>query len=465
MTTSGGDFADPAGDARDRTNEEIVTEDSKQTPEAPRRRTGSRRATTSVVSTGGTGLIVPEAAPAVPAQSAPATPAPVVAPVVTERPAAKSRSRRVSVAVAGTEITANGEPLAAREAAAVVTEAPERPARTAPTTRRERPVIAEPVAEPSAAEEPRTDQEPAGESPARGRSRRSRSRTGSAAREESPAVTADADAPVEARTQAPAAKAKPAAAKPEAAPEPESTPVAEEAAPEAVIYAPDPVLAVAVEQARAALLEVIPESDIGRHVGNKADGEFALSLLFENRLRGYPGWYWSVTMGRVDAQSEPNVLEISLLPNLTEALLSPEWIPWSERLADYRATQQAAALLAAEDHEDDLDDDHEDDDHEDDHEDDFDERGALLHGGDIDGVDVDEALALAADDADEDEEDESEPEAEPAPALESDAEGEYSRKTARRGRTRAPAFDEYEDTYRDVDRYNRSRGGGRGRRR
>jgi hypothetical protein len=66
---------------------------------------------------------------------------------------------------------------------------------------------------------------------------------------------------------------------------------------------------------------------------------------------------------------EPTVLEAELLPG-EGALLAPDWVPWSERLEDYKEAQAAAAAAAGvdelDDDSDDEDDDHDDDEHDDD---------------------------------------------------------------------------------------------------
>lgn len=93
--------------------------------------------------------------------------------------------------------------------------------------------------------------------------------------------------------------------------------------------------------ARNALVEITASSSIGPIAGHIVEGERVLSLLFECTLSGYPGWHWTVTLARVDADSEPVVLEAELLPG-EQALLAPDWVPWSERLAEYQAAQQAA---------------------------------------------------------------------------------------------------------------------------
>jgi len=168
----------------------------------------------------------------------------------------------------------------------------------------------------------------------------------------------------------------------------------------------DPSLLDARELALSALAEITPESTIGEAAGYRAEGDGVVSLRFENRLAGYPGWFWTVTIARVE-DAEPTVLEVELLPG-DGALLAPEWVPWAERLAEYQAAQEAAAQAAAEAGDDGSDDDESDDDDDlDDVDDldaaDFDEDGSrILHAGDVDGVDIDE---LADDDSDDDDED------------------------------------------------------------
>ncbi|GAA1162240.1 DUF3027 domain-containing protein [Microbacterium oxydans] len=177
--------------------------------------------------------------------------------------------------------------------------------------------------------------------------------------------------------------------------------------------------------ALAALAEITPASTVGPAAGYLAEEDGSVSLRFENRLAGYPGWYWTVTVARVEDE-EPTVLEVELLPG-DGALLAPEWVPWAERLAEYRAHQVELAEAAAaagddvvtddgglEDDEDGgLDDDDLDDD-------DDDVEGDILHAGDVDGVDIDELDEGAVDDESvASEEDESEDD--DADALDEDA--------------------------------------------
>ena len=156
------------------------------------------------------------------------------------------------------------------------------------------------------------------------------------------------------------------------------------------VVEPDERLIAAHDQARAALLEITSEWTVGAPAGYTLEEGGVVSLRFENRLAGYPGWFWTVSVARVEGE-DPTVLEIELLPG-DGALLAPEWVPWAVRLADYQAAQLAHADDAAEGIEDDEDEDGDDlDDIDDLDAADFDNDGSpILHAGDVDGVDIDE---------------------------------------------------------------------------
>ncbi|MFJ3036261.1 DUF3027 domain-containing protein [Curtobacterium pusillum] len=163
-------------------------------------------------------------------------------------------------------------------------------------------------------------------------------------------------------------------------------------------------------RARKALLEVTPESTVGAPAGTVDEGDGVVSVLFANRMPGYPGWRWTVSIAQVEGD-EPTVLEVELMPG-DGSLVAPDWVPWSERLAEYRAGQDAEHDDEA-DEDDDADDDDEDadyddadDDESDDDETDFDADEDDLDESDdddIEGVDVDELDDEADDDDDDDE--------------------------------------------------------------
>jgi hypothetical protein len=181
----------------------------------------------------------------------------------------------------------------------------------------------------------------------------------------------------------------------------DATQVSDAQVSDASTLVPDSVLLSSMDVARAALREITPAATIGEPVGHIVEDEHVLSLLFDSALPGYPGWHWTVTLSRIDDESEPSVLETELTPG-GGALLAPDWVPWSERLADYEAAQEA---LRAEEAERTEGDDEDDDDSDDDLDDDDEIRSPALHSGDIDGVDIDE---LATPDAEVDESDDAE---------------------------------------------------------
>ncbi len=95
----------------------------------------------------------------------------------------------------------------------------------------------------------------------------------------------------------------------------------------------DQVCADAVDLARAAVVEAVPEvaDAVGEHVGVVAEGERLVTHYFECRLPGYRGWRWAATVTRVPRSRHVTVDETTLLPG-PGALLAPAWVPWHERV-------------------------------------------------------------------------------------------------------------------------------------
>ncbi len=181
------------------------------------------------------------------------------------------------------------------------------------------------------------------------------------------------------------------------------------------------------ELGRSALLEITSAESIGAPAGSIDEGDGVTTVYFETLLAGYPGWRWTASIAHVQ-DTPASVLETELTPGDT-ALLSPAWVPWVDRLADYTAAQDAAGEDDAadgatdglddddsddddsddnddddsddddnddddddDDESDDRDDDESDDEDDEDDEDDDDDLGSdVLHSGDLDGVDIDES--------------------------------------------------------------------------
>jgi hypothetical protein len=175
-----------------------------------------------------------------------------------------------------------------------------------------------------------------------------------------------------------------------------------------------------------ALAEVTDPASVGELVEVAEPEPGVRDLVFACRLPGYIAWRWTVTTAQV-GDAAPTVLEVELLPG-EGALVAPPWVPWAERLAEYRRTHPDEAEDAAGDLEDD---DDEDDDE------DLDEVDA--DALELDGVEFEDDIAEDRDeDADEpqDEDDrepadvtsardargeEAVPSAEPAMSLDDDA--------------------------------------------
>lgn len=162
----------------------------------------------------------------------------------------------------------------------------------------------------------------------------------------------------------------------------------------------DPAILASSSLAREALEEITDITSIGSQDGYEAHSETVATLFFKSLLPGYPGWRWAATLVKVSPDDPVTVMEVQLLPG-EDALTAPEWIPWSERLAQYRkaqakqaAEEAAAAEQAAEELRDVDDVDPEDDLLENDHSD---------YDVDLDGVDIDSLeFDLFDEEADED---------------------------------------------------------------
>ena len=96
--------------------------------------------------------------------------------------------------------------------------------------------------------------------------------------------------------------------------------------------ATDPRLAAAVETAREAARTEAGESLVGVHVDAQVErpGD-AVTHLFEAGLPGYRGWHWAVTVASGGPEYPVTVSEVVLLPG-PDALVAPDWVPWTERV-------------------------------------------------------------------------------------------------------------------------------------
>ncbi len=70
---------------------------------------------------------------------------------------------------------------------------------------------------------------------------------------------------------------------------------------------------------------------VGEHVSLVSEGDRVVTHFFECKEPGYRGWRWAVTVARASRAKVVTLDETVLLPG-PDALLAPEWVPWSERL-------------------------------------------------------------------------------------------------------------------------------------
>ncbi len=113
-----------------------------------------------------------------------------------------------------------------------------------------------------------------------------------------------------------------------------------------------------LDLARSAAKAAAPSNTVGDFIEVVDEGDDTFTYLFASKQKGYLGWRWSVTV--YQGLDQPTVSEVLLMPG-PDSLIAPNWVPWSERLADWKALQAELERQAAEEAEDDLPDDDEDD--------------------------------------------------------------------------------------------------------
>lgn len=136
----------------------------------------------------------------------------------------------------------------------------------------------------------------------------------------------------------------------EAIPEAETSPVDAAQSEVTPVKAPrrrapklDALLAEATEAAREALAELAEDGQIGEHRGTTADDDRLVTHRFAAELAGYRGWEWFATLARAPRSRQITVCEIGLLPG-AEAIVAPDWVPWSDRVsAEEKARLDAIA--------------------------------------------------------------------------------------------------------------------------
>ena len=92
------------------------------------------------------------------------------------------------------------------------------------------------------------------------------------------------------------------------------------------------VLAAAVDVAREGAALIAEPGTVGDHLGMVMDDERMATHYFDCTAAAYPGWRWAITIARVPRGKVATICETNLVPG-EGALLSPEWLPYAERIA------------------------------------------------------------------------------------------------------------------------------------
>ena len=95
-------------------------------------------------------------------------------------------------------------------------------------------------------------------------------------------------------------------------------------------------------------LNELAQGSFGEFVDEKEIEKGAIDVRFSCTMRGYDGWHWVVTLTQPDKRKDPMVAEVNLMAGET-ALLAPEWVPWAERLAQFRAELKEAGKAQSDD--------------------------------------------------------------------------------------------------------------------
>jgi len=94
----------------------------------------------------------------------------------------------------------------------------------------------------------------------------------------------------------------------------------------------DAVLADAEESAREAAVAIAEPGTVGEHLDFVMDEDRVGTHYFDCTAVAYPGWRWAITLTRPPRGRAALVSETHLVAG-EDALLSPAWVPYAERLA------------------------------------------------------------------------------------------------------------------------------------
>ena len=89
--------------------------------------------------------------------------------------------------------------------------------------------------------------------------------------------------------------------------------------------------------AEKAAKESAPVGGVGKFLGTVDEEANVVSYRFQANMKQYVGWEWNVVVFQAK-NADPTISEVVLLPG-KDAIVAPEWVPWSERRAELEKSE------------------------------------------------------------------------------------------------------------------------------
>ena len=89
--------------------------------------------------------------------------------------------------------------------------------------------------------------------------------------------------------------------------------------------------------AEKAAKETAPVGGVGKFLGTVDEETNVVSYRFQANMKEYVGWEWNVVVFQAK-KADPTISEVVLLPG-KEAIVAPDWLPWSERRAELEKSE------------------------------------------------------------------------------------------------------------------------------
>ena len=96
--------------------------------------------------------------------------------------------------------------------------------------------------------------------------------------------------------------------------------------------------------AEKAAKESAPVGGVGKFLGTVDEEANVVSYRFQASMKEYVGWEWNVVVFQAK-KADPTISEVVLLPG-KEAIVAPDWVPWSERRAELEKSEAKELAVA-----------------------------------------------------------------------------------------------------------------------